>query len=550
MALLFGALSMLVGLPTYLYINSQHRAQLIEHKRETLQGVAHSTATILAESLAERYREIILLTQSPQFKQSPLYPPEVRASIERVKQSYAHYSWIGVADVRGRVLSASSAHLEGADVAQRPWFQEGLKAPFIGDVHEAVLLAKLLPNPSPDQPLRFIDFSAPIRNQAGNVIGVLGAHAQWQWAGNLLATITPAHATRDGIDLFILNGNGEIIYPETVPDTLHVPDLQAWANNPRHAFLDWGQDERFLTTYAQVHTPELSKPLDWRVVVRQVEPAVLAEVKNLQHINILTMVLAGIAFLLLAWVAANRISRPVEALTHIARRIESGEKKVRFIDTFWAQELQRLSDALRSMSNTLIAQKDALARSNQDLEAKVSARTAELQQLNIKLEQLARTDALTNLPNRMRTNERLSEEFALFKRSHLPYSILMLDVDFFKRVNDTYGHAAGDTVLKHVAIILQSTVRQTDFVGRTGGEEFLAILPLTDVSAAMQVAEKIRNTIASTPIAPVGNVTISIGVQEVQADDTDADTAVTRADEWLYQAKAAGRNKVMSEISI
>src|SRR5690606_12167384 len=124
------------------------------------------------------------------------------------------------------------------------------------------------------------------------------------------------------------------------------------------------------------------------------------------------------------------------------------------------------------------------------------------------------------------------------------------DVDFFKRVNDTYGHAAGDTVLKHVATILQSTVRQTDFVGRTGGEEFLAILPLTDVSAAMQVAEKIRNTIASTPIAPVGNVTISIGVQEVQADDTDADTAVTRADEWLYQAKAAGRNKVMSEISI
>jgi len=230
--------------------------------------------------------------------------------------------------------------------------------------------------------------------------------------------------------------------------------------------------------------------------------------------------------------------------------IERGDKTVGFSEKFWARELQRLSDALRNMSTTLIQQKEALAQSNYDLEAKISVRTAELQELNITLEQLARTDALTGLANRMHIGERLAEEFARFKRSKVPYSVLMLDVDFFKRINDTYGHAIGDDVLKHVASVLAATVRKTDFVGRHGGEEFLSILPMTDSTAAMMVAEKIRRTIESTSIASVGNLTVSIGVQEVQENDIDEDVAVTRADECMYKAKETGRNKVICKNSL
>jgi len=126
----------------------------------------------------------------------------------------------------------------------------------------------------------------------------------------------------------------------------------------------------------------------------------------------------------------------------------------------------------------------------------------------------------------------------------------MLDVDFFKRVNDTYGHAIGDEVLKQVATILATTVRKTDFVGRNGGEEFLAILPMTDLKAALVVAEKIRHTIETTPIASVGKVTVSIGVREVQDTDVDKDVAVTRADKYMYRAKQTGRNKVISTNSL
>lgn len=545
MALVFGLLSVLVGLPTYWYISSQHRTQLIENKRKALEAVAHSVATVMTESLAERHREIELLAQIPLLRRTRLDDAEVQASLERVKQSYSHYSWIGVAEAQGRVQAATSGHLLGADVSRRPWFQGGLTRSFVGDVHEAVLLAKLLPKPSADQPIRFIDFSTPIRDDAGNVRGVLGAHAQWEWAGALIDTIMPHGEAGRPVDIFILNHRGEVIYPENPPAQMTVPALDALATGGSRHFLRWGDQGLFLTASAKVGSPVPADPLGWRVVVRQDDDAVLAEVRTLQRVNLLTMGVAGLAFLLLAWLVADRISRPVESLTQTARRIQRGDRQVRFPETFWARELQRLAEALRGMSGTLIEQKEALTRSNQDLEAKVAARTIELQQLNVVLEKQARTDTLTGLSNRLRTNERLAEEFAAFRRDRLAYSVLALDVDFFKRVNDTYGHAVGDDVLRHVAALLQATIRQSDFVGRIGGEEFLVILPRTPLNVAMEVAEKIRHVIASTPIEPVGNITVSIGVQPVLPADADEAVAVTRADDWLYQAKAAGRNRVM-----
>lgn len=541
--LLFGGLSFLIGLPTYWYINNKHRTQQIESKQERLAGIARTSATVLSENLAERIREIILLTHNPLYRDSDLDDDKLRLNMENIRDSYVQYSWIGMADPNGRVLTATSKHLEGVDVSKRPWFQAALNGPYIGDVHEALLLAKLLANPS-DQPIRFIDFSAPIYSNSGELKGVIGAHTHWEWAGDLLTGVIPRHAAGDNIELFIINNRGEIIYPENLPSDIKAPPLSELTSNTHKPFLAWGNDTRFLTAATPVTTPEISEPLGWTVVVRQKESTALSQVNKLLRVNLLTMIFAGTVFILLAWVVANRISRPVKILTKAARRIEKGEKDVNFPNDFQANELQKLSDALRSMASTLIQQKDELAQSNQTLEAKVAIRTTELQELNLVLAQLARTDTLTNLPNRMNTNERLECEFERFQRTGQPYSILVLDVDNFKKINDTFGHAVGDTVLQHVAELFKNTVRKTDFVGRTGGEEFVAILPITDTLSATIVAEKVREAVASHSAPTAGNITVSIGVHEVLPSDTDANAAVTRADALMYEAKASGRNCV------
>ncbi len=376
--------------------------------------------------------------------------------------------------------------------------------------------------------------------------GVLAAHAHWRWAGTALKAATPRDADQTGIQLFIVNDQDRIIYPEqgAAPQSTTVnEDLLS-----RHGknFLAWGRDGRFLITASAVAEPTALSTLNWRVVVRQPESILLANVARLQRAILLISILGVVVFILLAWQAASLISRPIELLTDSARRIRQGDEHARFsAPPASSRELQELSKALEGMSNTLLEQKHALETSNQRLEIKVAHRTEELHRLNRELESLARTDALTGTPNRMAANEALLREFARFKRGHPPYAVLMMDIDHFKRINDTYGHATGDDILRSVASIIRDAIRGTDFFGRVGGEEFMALLLATDQIQAESVAEKLRSIVESTGLEPVGTVTISIGACIVQTSDRNPDDALKRADEALYRAKAAGRNRVV-----
>jgi diguanylate cyclase len=130
------------------------------------------------------------------------------------------------------------------------------------------------------------------------------------------------------------------------------------------------------------------------------------------------------------------------------------------------------------------------------------------------------------------------------QRSGSAYAVLLMDVDHFKRVNDTHGHDVGDQVLRQVAGLLAVSARSTDFVARFGGEEFLAILPDTDLAGAAVVGEKIRAAVAGAAVPVVGRITLSIGAAAAIAGDASEDTAITLADGLLYRAKAEGRNRV------
>ena len=159
-------------------------------------------------------------------------------------------------------------------------------------------------------------------------------------------------------------------------------------------------------------------------------------------------------------------------------------------------------------------------------------------------ERVALTDSLTGLPNRRALEESLNRSLAYSRRYGTPLSFLMLDIDRFKAVNDTYGHAAGDKVLKAVA----ETFRKSDVVGRWGGEEFAVVLENTDAGGAQLVADRIREQIAGKKVSINGDtvtVTVSIGIS-TRAPDTslDAPAIVKQADMALYRAKVGGRNKV------
>lgn len=546
MTLLFGLLPLLVGIPTYLYVSSVYRDQLITDRHESLQALATSAATVIAENLVERRREIDLLARSPLFRQASLNSPELRAGLERLKDSYRHYSWIGFADKDGMVRAATTGHLTGQDVGKRPWFQNGRNGIYVGDLHEALLLAKLLEKESSGQVIRFIDFASPVLDDTGNLRGVLAAHTHWHWAGDVLDVVTPKDAEEMALDIFIVNQHNKIIYPEQGQTTLKAPASEALRGHSRGYFYAWGGDKQFMTAAASIKDPVSANPLQWRVVVRQPKDVVLANVSGLQTALLTTSIGAAVIFVLLAWVGAERMSRPVEHLTDIAHRIERGEEQVQFDVQFDSLELRRLSAALGGMARTLVERKNALEISNRDLEAKVAERTAELTRLNQELDKLARNDALTGLPNRLYSIERLTEEFARLKRGGSTYTVLILDIDYFKRINDTHGHATGDAVLRHVAELFRQALRTTDFIGRVGGEEFMFILPMTSLDQGLPVAEKIRAAIEAAPLEPVGRITVSIGAQEASESDSDRDVAVQLADEWLYKAKKSGRNQVAS----
>lgn len=165
---------------------------------------------------------------------------------------------------------------------------------------------------------------------------------------------------------------------------------------------------------------------------------------------------------------------------------------------------------------------------------------------------IATTDALTGLLNRRAFMAGMADELARLKRHELlEASVLMLDLDHFKRINDDYGHAAGDFVLQHFGAIVAANLRQEDRGGRIGGEEFAILLPATDVDHALAFAERLRGLVAAARIPWLGKelqITVSIGIAGLAAGDAEPGTALASADRALYAAKHAGRNRVLVDL--
>jgi diguanylate cyclase (GGDEF)-like protein len=163
----------------------------------------------------------------------------------------------------------------------------------------------------------------------------------------------------------------------------------------------------------------------------------------------------------------------------------------------------------------------------------------------LEIERIALTDALTTIPNRRRFLEALGQEYQRFRRTQRPFCVLYCDLDYFKKINDHYGHAAGDQVLVEFGKLLSSQIRQVDLAGRLGGEEFAVLLVETEHQAALEVAERIRTQFQNLSMSHNGSefkITVSIGLTQARATDDSFEAILHRADQALYLAKNAGRN--------
>src|SRR5712672_1372559 len=210
---------------------------------------------------------------------------------------------------------------------------------------------------------------------------------------------------------------------------------------------------------------------------------------------------------------------------------------------------------VRAIVESLVQATKEMERNNQALEARLSASKQEITELQQNLETVrseSLTDPLTSLANRKFFDDALAKAMTEARAKGEPLSLMMTDIDHFKKFNDSYGHLTGDQVLRLVAISLKHNVKGQDLAARYGGEEFAVVLPTTVLRSATTVADHIRRTVMNKELLKrstgehLGRVTISVGVATLQKCDT-AQSLIERADSCLYAAKRNGRNRVISE---
>jgi len=216
-----------------------------------------------------------------------------------------------------------------------------------------------------------------------------------------------------------------------------------------------------------------------------------------------------------------------------------------------SQRLEFIGNTMERFRNRELERENLLAGQLEAMQEKVAAMEAHSEQMQAQVykeRERAMTDLLTQLPNREAWQERLMFEFNRWQRYQKPLTVAVIDIDLFKKVNDSYGHKAGDRVLQLVSRELRTRLRATDFIARYGGEEFVLLLPETTVEAARAVIDKLRNRVAGLPFhfggEPV-SVTFSAGATEFREGDS-VESGFDRADRALYQAKDAGRNQTVN----
>ena len=355
--------------------------------------------------------------------------------------------------------------------------------------------------------------SYPLFDQEGNYYGYIGGSFYLEQQ-SILNALLKQHSYDGGAYFYVVADNKTLLYH---PEAQRIGE-QVF-NNPVIERVLQGEDgyTRVINSQGVTMLAGFSHVglANWGIVAQRSEAATLAKLDTFQGLVLKRMLpIVLITFLLIAMLA-HYIAKPLRLLADSAN-LSTDKKNVDHLKGIksWYFESNQLKHAMLEGVHVLQSQMG-------------------------QLRQDALTDPLTGAHNRRGLNVLLEN----LMDKHIPFAVLEIDIDFFKRVNDTFGHDTGDEVLKTLTHIIQSLSRKHDIVARTGGEEFLLVLPNENSDSAFVIAERLRNQVASTLMAKVGYINVSIGIATWPQHSDDIDQVYKCADKALYHAKETGRNK-------
>jgi diguanylate cyclase (GGDEF)-like protein len=448
-----------------------------------------------------------------------------KRALNDFKNTFPDFSWIGITDDKGVVISATDGILVGQDISSRPVYKEARNKEFIGDVHDAVLLAKLLPNPT-GEPMKFVDISTPIKDSDGKLVGVLAAHLSWKWADKIQQVIMEPLTDKEKVDIFVVSSKDNSILLGTkdmIGEKLSLDSLQqAKAKGYSWNLETWKDDKNYVTGFSYGKGYLDYKGLGWTVLVRQPVDVAYAQVRKLQLTILVVGIIAAIIFATIGWFVSGRVVKPIKLLTEAAKKLTAGEK-AEIPTNNRVKEMDILSISIRELVSSL-------SRSEINLE---------------KMGHIAKVDNLTGLPNRTAL-ESFIEQVMEDDKTNITF--LYIDLDNFKPVNDTYGHPVGDKLLKEVAVRLKSGVKETDMVSRLGGDEFL--IAIYTEEDQLEYSSKVARLISKSLREPFYiegnklNIGCSIGGTSWNLETQTSAQAIRCADEALYKAKKSGKNRI------
>lgn len=440
-----------------------------------------------------------------------------------VGEKFADYEELVVADAAGNVV-ASSRKPAGdggptADwLAHAPSSEKTVGSTYWDKTLDAAVMV----------------FAQPVSTPTGALLGTMGAKLNFSGIDGILSN----HANDPSHELYVMTRTGEVLISSRGADIPFMSQklpagVAGRLFDQKNVPLEY-DDARGAEVLGSLRAVPA---VEWGVVAEKDRAMAYAAIEELRNATL--ALIAGVLLLigLAAYVLGLTIVTPLGRLTRGASRIAGGDLDVS-LPHYGRSEVGYLTRVFNEMVERLRSFRDENAAINRALRER-----------NDELRAQSMIDSLTGLYNRTQLSELLAKEQARAKRHKHSFSILMIDIDYFKRFNDTHGHPAGDELLKSVAGIFRSFVRSCDVAARYGGEEFLIMLTETGSEEALAFAEKIRAKVAEMRARDVTSVTVSIGVASFPENGADVEAVIHQADAALYRCKRGGRNQVLGALS-